>query len=69
MMTLSIDQVLSDAKRLVDRLKDHDSAADHLIQETTTLNKKIEVMKEVINPAEHNKQLGPKLINYFPTYM
>lgn len=57
-MTLSIDQVLSDARRLVERLKEHDSAADHLIQETTTLNKKIEVMKEYQEEVEEMNNIA-----------
>ncbi|XP_063960690.1 FGFR1 oncogene partner 2 homolog [Lytechinus pictus] len=58
MMTLSIDQVLCDARRLVERLKEHDSAADHLIQETTTLNKKIEVMKEYQEEIEEMNNIA-----------
>ncbi|XP_786805.2 FGFR1 oncogene partner 2 homolog [Strongylocentrotus purpuratus] len=58
MMTLSIDMVLSDARRLVERLKEHDSAADHLIQETTTLNKKIEVMKEYQEEIEEMNNIA-----------
>ncbi|XP_072172171.1 FGFR1 oncogene partner 2 homolog [Diadema setosum] len=57
-MTLSIDQVLCDARRLVDRLKEHDSAADVLIQETTTLNKKIAVMKEYQEEIEEMNNIA-----------
>ena len=46
-MSLTVDQVLADAKRLVERLRDHDNAADSLIEQSTTLNKRIEAMKQV----------------------
>lgn len=35
-----------DAKRLANRLRDHDNAADSLIAETTSLNLKLEAMKQ-----------------------
>ncbi|XP_072419528.1 suppressor of IKBKE 1 isoform X1 [Chiloscyllium punctatum] len=46
-MACTIEKVLADAKVLVERLKDHDNAAESLIEQTTTLNKQVESMKEV----------------------
>uniref|UniRef100_V9LA47 Suppressor of IKBKE 1 n=1 Tax=Callorhinchus milii TaxID=7868 RepID=V9LA47_CALMI len=46
-MTCTIEKVLTDAKALVERLKDHDNAAESLIEQTTTLNRRVESMKEV----------------------
>ncbi|XP_072910061.1 suppressor of IKBKE 1-like [Hemitrygon akajei] len=46
-MACTIEKVLADAKVLVERLKDHHSAAESLIEQTTTLNKRVENMKEV----------------------
>uniref|UniRef100_UPI00398ED6C9 suppressor of IKBKE 1 n=1 Tax=Pristiophorus japonicus TaxID=55135 RepID=UPI00398ED6C9 len=46
-MACTIEKVLADAKALVERLKDHDNAAESLIEQTTTLNKRVENMKEV----------------------
>ncbi|XP_067913102.1 suppressor of IKBKE 1 [Heterodontus francisci] len=46
-MTCTIEKVLADAKVLVERLKDHDNAAESLIEQTTTLNRRVENMKEV----------------------
>ncbi|XP_022083806.1 FGFR1 oncogene partner 2 homolog [Acanthaster planci] len=51
-MSLTIEQVLDDAKRLVDRLRDHDNAADSLIEQSTTLNKRIEAMKQYQEDVE-----------------
>ncbi|XP_038075189.1 FGFR1 oncogene partner 2 homolog [Patiria miniata] len=51
-MSLTIEQVLDDAKRLVDRLRDHDNAADSLIEQSTTLNKRIEAMKQYQEEVE-----------------
>uniref|UniRef100_W5NDL0 FGFR1 oncogene partner 2 n=1 Tax=Lepisosteus oculatus TaxID=7918 RepID=W5NDL0_LEPOC len=45
-MSCTIDRVLADAKALVDRLRDHDSAAEVLIEQTTSLNKRVEAMKQ-----------------------
>ncbi|XP_032898643.1 suppressor of IKBKE 1 [Amblyraja radiata] len=46
-MACTIEKVLADAKSLVERLKDHHNAAESLIDQTTTLNKRVENMKEV----------------------
>lgn len=41
-----MDKVLADARALVDRLKEHDSAAESLIEQTSALNKRVEAMKQ-----------------------
>ncbi|GIY02359.1 FGFR1 oncogene partner 2 homolog [Caerostris darwini] len=45
-MSVSVNQILNDAKRLVSRLRDHDSTADTIISQTQTLYKNVEAMKE-----------------------
>uniref|UniRef100_H3BGK4 Suppressor of IKBKE 1 n=1 Tax=Latimeria chalumnae TaxID=7897 RepID=H3BGK4_LATCH len=45
-MTCTIDKILADAKTLLERLKDHDNAAESLIEQSTTLSKRVEDMKE-----------------------
>lgn len=45
-MTCTIEKVLADAKVLVERLKEHDSVAESLIEQTSALNKRVEAMKE-----------------------
>lgn len=47
-MTCSLENVLSDAKSLVERLRNHDNAAEVLIEQTTSLNKRVEAMKQVM---------------------
>lgn len=47
-MACTLEKVLADAKSLVERLRDHDSAAEVLIEQTTSLNKRVEAMKQVI---------------------
>ncbi|XP_013786870.1 FGFR1 oncogene partner 2 homolog isoform X1 [Limulus polyphemus] len=44
-MSLTVQQILSDAKRLVSRLREHDTSADALIAQTQMLNKHIESVK------------------------
>lgn len=45
-MSCTIEKVLADAKALVERLREHDSAAETLIEQTTALNKRVEAMKQ-----------------------
>ncbi|XP_062339349.1 FGFR1 oncogene partner 2 homolog isoform X1 [Osmerus eperlanus] len=45
-MMCSLEMVLADAKSLVERLRNHDSAAEMLIEQTTILNKRVEAMKQ-----------------------
>ncbi|XP_069760552.1 FGFR1 oncogene partner 2 homolog [Narcine bancroftii] len=45
-MSCTIEKVLADAKALVERLKEHDNAAETLIEQTTALNKRVEAMKQ-----------------------
>ncbi|XP_043939756.1 suppressor of IKBKE 1 [Protopterus annectens] len=46
-MTCTIDKILTDAKTLLERLKEHDNAADCLIEQSSTLRDRMETMKEV----------------------
>ncbi|XP_074659935.1 FGFR1 oncogene partner 2 homolog [Tubulanus polymorphus] len=45
-MSCTIEKILNDAKLLVNRLKDHDNAADSLIIQAQTLNKRVDAMKQ-----------------------
>ncbi|KAG8142586.1 putative FGFR1 partner 2 protein [Naja naja] len=42
----TIEKALADAKALVERLREHDTAAEALIEQTTDLNKRVEAMKQ-----------------------
>lgn len=46
-MNCSLEKVLADAKSLVERLRNHDNAAEMLIEQTTSLNKRVDAMKQV----------------------
>lgn len=46
-MNCTLEKVLSDAKSLVERLRNHDNAAEMLIEQTTSLNKRVDAMKQV----------------------
>lgn len=46
-MNCTLENVLADAKSLVERLRNHDNAAEMLIEQTTSLNKRVEAMKQV----------------------
>ncbi|KAJ7424025.1 FGFR1 oncogene partner 2 like protein [Willisornis vidua] len=41
-----MEKALADAKALVERLREHDTAAEALIEQTTALNKRVEAMKQ-----------------------
>ncbi|KAK7834000.1 hypothetical protein U0070_004981 [Myodes glareolus] len=45
-MSCTIEKALADAKTLVERLRDHDDAAESLIEQTTALSKRVEAMKQ-----------------------
>ena len=46
-MSLTIQQILQDARKLSDRLKEHDTAADVLLSQTQSVYKQIDAMKHV----------------------
>lgn len=53
-MSCSLEKVLTDARSLVERLRDHDNAAEILIEQTTVLNKRVEAMKQVHTHHQHH---------------
>lgn len=46
-MSLTIQQMISDAKKLAGRLKDDENMTDALLKETWVINHKIDAMKQV----------------------
>ena len=46
-MSITFDQIVSDAKRLVTRLKQRENDADNLLKDTQMVNRKIEDFKQV----------------------
>ncbi|GAB6019431.1 FGFR1 oncoprotein partner 2 [Chamberlinius hualienensis] len=44
-MSITVEQILNDAKRLVSRLREHDNSADDLLSHVQLLNKKVDSMK------------------------
>lgn len=48
-MSCSLEKVLGDARTLLERLKEHDTAAETLIEQSSVLGQKIHSMKEVGN--------------------
>ena len=60
-MSLTVQQLLSDAKRLTSRLRDHDSAADSIITSAQDVLKEVEAMRqyqediESLNTIAHNR--------------
>ncbi|XP_016367624.1 FGFR1 oncogene partner 2 homolog [Sinocyclocheilus rhinocerous] len=57
-MTCTLEKVLADAKSLVERLRDHDSAAEILIEQTMLLNKRVEAMKQYQEEIEVLNQVA-----------
>ncbi|XP_048863582.1 FGFR1 oncogene partner 2 homolog [Brienomyrus brachyistius] len=57
-MTCTIEKVLTDAKFLVERLRDHDNAAEVLIEQTTYLNKRVEAMKQYQEEIQELNQVA-----------
>lgn len=45
-MSCTVEKVLGDAKGLVERLRDHDDAAESFIEQTTALNKRVQAIQQ-----------------------
>lgn len=52
-MSLTIQQIILDAKRLAGRLKERETEADALLTETQTAYRQIHTMKQVIGTASN----------------
>ncbi|XP_072553059.1 suppressor of IKBKE 1 [Salminus brasiliensis] len=48
-MSCTMEKVLSDARTLLERLKEHDTAAESLIEQSSTLSQRVHSMREVGN--------------------
>ncbi|XP_041953208.1 suppressor of IKBKE 1 [Alosa sapidissima] len=48
-MACTLEKVLGDARTLLERLKDHDTAAESLIEQSGALSQRVHSMKEVSN--------------------
>lgn len=48
-MSISIEQMIIDAKRLANRLKEKEALADALTNDTERINYQIESMRQVLN--------------------
>ncbi|XP_026530914.1 suppressor of IKBKE 1 isoform X1 [Notechis scutatus] len=57
-MACTIEKILTDAKTLLERLKDHDNAAESLIDQSTMLHKKVVAMKEAGTTLSHKVSAG-----------
>nr|XP_020636198.1 suppressor of IKBKE 1 isoform X1 [Pogona vitticeps] len=55
-MACTIEKILTDAKTLLERLKDHDNAAESLIDQSTMLHKRVVAMKEAGTAFSHKYQ-------------
>lgn len=60
-MSVSVQQILADAKKLAVRLKDHDSSADMLLSQAQAMYRQVDAMKEYqeelveLNTAAHQR--------------
>lgn len=48
-MACTLEKVLGDARTLLERLKEHDTAAEGLIEQSGALSRRVQGMKEVGN--------------------
>ncbi|XP_048353965.1 suppressor of IKBKE 1 isoform X2 [Sphaerodactylus townsendi] len=55
-MACTIEKILTDARTLLERLKDHDNAAESLIDQSTVLHKRVVTMKEAGASLSHKYQ-------------
>ncbi|TRY95685.1 hypothetical protein DNTS_026211 [Danionella cerebrum] len=70
-MSCSFEKVLGDARTLLDRLKEHDAAAEGLIEQSGALGHKIHSMKEVRNTVTDQACHDPslKLTSQYTAYV
>ncbi|XP_077191109.1 suppressor of IKBKE 1 isoform X1 [Paroedura picta] len=54
-MACTIEKILTDARTLLERLKDHDNAAESLIDQSTVLHKRVVAMKEAGTALSHKE--------------
>ncbi|XP_050299882.1 FGFR1 oncogene partner 2 homolog [Anthonomus grandis grandis] len=57
-MSLTMQQILIDAKKLAGRLKDRDTLTDNLLSETHAINKKIDTMKQFQEEVEQLNEIA-----------
>lgn len=68
-MTCTIEKVLTDARMLVNRLREHDNSADSLIEQAQTLQKRVDAMKQYnddlneLNEAARHRPRNSLIIN------
>ncbi|XP_016427003.1 suppressor of IKBKE 1-like isoform X2 [Sinocyclocheilus rhinocerous] len=54
----SLEKVLGDARTLLERLKEHDTAAETLVEQSSVLSQKIHSMKEYIEESTEYQELS-----------
>ena len=70
-MSLTVQQLLTDAKRLTNRLRDHDSSADGIIGAAQDVLKEVEAMRqyqediESLNKIAHNRPRAQLVLGKF----
>lgn len=57
-MSLTMQQIISDAERLASRLKEQDAVADSLLTETHAINKRIDAMKQFQEEVDHLNEVA-----------
>ncbi|XP_056305815.1 suppressor of IKBKE 1 isoform X2 [Danio aesculapii] len=57
-MSCSLEKVLGDARTLLERLKEHDTAAESLIEQSSVLGQKIHSMKEYMEENTEYQELS-----------
>ncbi|XP_057685642.1 suppressor of IKBKE 1 [Corythoichthys intestinalis] len=69
-MACTLEKVLGDARTLLERLKEHDTAAEGLIEQSGALSQRVQSMKEVGNalPDKHTEDTSEvqEMIKYKP---
>ncbi|KAG1706611.1 FGFR1 oncogene partner 2 [Nymphon striatum] len=57
-MSITVQQLLVDAKKLVGRLKDHDASADGIISQAQNVNKQVDAMKQYEEDIEELNEVA-----------
>lgn len=68
-MSCTLEKVLGDARTLLERLKEHDTAAEGLIEQSGALSQRVHGMREVGNALPDKVGTGRKRLHMYFKYI
>ena len=65
-MSCTIEKILTDAKTLLERLREHDAAAESLVDQSAALNRRVSAMREAGTalPDQVRQRVGVRALGF-----